>query len=315
MNPLKVESFSAGIFAVDTYFQRPNMDASHLLVDNGEAAFIDVGTNHSIPYLLQALQAQGLSRESVKYVILTHIHLDHAGGAGSLMEQLPNATLLVHPRGGRHMVSPQRLWDGALAVYGIEEMNRTYGMLLPIPKDRVREIEDGAEVRVGQRSLQFLHTEGHAKHHFCIWDPGSRSVFTGDTFGLSYREFDSVQGPFIFPTTTPVHFDPEAMHHSVHQIAELNPDFLYLTHFSQVPFTPRLPSLLHQQIDEYVDLALRVQDAPNRQELIKEGLTHLLLGHLETHQNPTSLKQTLEILELDIRLNAQGLDVWLNNSP
>jgi glyoxylase-like metal-dependent hydrolase (beta-lactamase superfamily II) len=290
------------------------MDASHLIVDTGEAAFIDVGTNHSIPYLLKTLETRQIPKESVRYVILTHIHLDHAGGAGTLLAHLPEATLVVHPRGARHMVDPTRLWQGALEVYGAQEMERSYGTLLPIPEERVLALEDGAELSLGGRTLKFLHTEGHAKHHFCIWDSRSRAFFTGDTFGLSYREFDSVNGPFIFPTTTPIHFDPEAMHASIDRLSSFNPEAMYLTHFSYVKFSPKLTSMLHRQIDEYVELALRVRNSFNRVELLKRGITHKLLGHLEAHRNPVSLERTGQLLELDILLNALGLDAWLNQS-
>ncbi|HET7795523.1 MAG TPA: MBL fold metallo-hydrolase, partial [Rhizobacter sp.] len=182
------------IHVIDTGFHRPNFDAAYLLTHQGRAAFIDTGTSHSLPRLLQALNAAGLAAEAVDWVIPTHVHLDHAGGAGALMQALPRARLLIHPRGERHMVDPRALIAGASAVYGAEEVQRSYGTVVPVPQERVVVSVDGMTVHVGDvggRPLQVLHTPGHAKHHHCIWDAASRGFFTGDTFGLSYREFDT----------------------------------------------------------------------------------------------------------------------------
>ena len=313
MHPLNLIPFDNGITAIDSYFQRPMMDAVHLIVDNQEAAFVDVGTKYSLPYLLGALDELGISREAVKYVIVTHIHLDHAGGAGQLMEQLPNATFVVHPRGSRHMVDPSKLWAGALQVYGEEEMNSTYGELIPIPQSRVLEMPHESDLTLGNRTLQFFHTPGHAKHHYCIFDSAANSFFTGDTFGLSYREFDSDKGPFIFPTTTPIHFDPEAMHDSVNFLMSFKPKAMYLTHFSEVAAHESLASSMHQQIDELVELAEGLRNHPNRHEVLCDAVQKNLLTHIEAHGSPISKEECLSLLAIDIDLNAQGLGVWLDS--
>ena len=133
-----VQSLSGGVFVIDTGFHRPMFDASFLLVEDGRAAFIDTGTNFAVPRLLAALADLGLAPAAVDYVIPTHVHLDHAGGAGLLMQSLPNATLLVHPRGARHMIDPQALYQGALAVYGQAEMDSAYGSLVAVPAERVQ---------------------------------------------------------------------------------------------------------------------------------------------------------------------------------
>src|SRR5258705_1498509 len=113
-----VQPLAHGIHAIDTGFHRANFDAAYLMVEDGHAAFIDTGTNHSVPRLLEALEAAGLARDAVDYVIPTHVHLDHAGGAGALMKELPRATLVVHPRGARHMIDPGLLIESATGVYG-----------------------------------------------------------------------------------------------------------------------------------------------------------------------------------------------------
>ncbi|MET0519466.1 MAG: MBL fold metallo-hydrolase [Burkholderiaceae bacterium] len=138
-----IEPLGHGIYAIDTGFQRPRFDAAYLIVEAGRAAFIDTGTNHAVPRLLAALESLGLTPDCVDWVIPTHVHLDHAGGVGLLMQSLPQARALVHPRGVRHMVDPRALWMGALAVYGDEEMQRSYGKLVAVPEERVQASSDG----------------------------------------------------------------------------------------------------------------------------------------------------------------------------
>jgi len=123
--PPYAQAIGHGIHAIDTGFQRPRFDAAWLVVENGRAAFVDTGTNHALPRLLGTLEALGLARSAVDWVIPTHVHLDHAGGAGALMRELPDALLWVHPRGARHMIDPARLVASATAVYGPEEMERS----------------------------------------------------------------------------------------------------------------------------------------------------------------------------------------------
>ncbi|NNF15308.1 MAG: MBL fold metallo-hydrolase, partial [Gammaproteobacteria bacterium] len=229
----KITAVGEGIFAVDTEYLRPLMDASHLIIDNGRAAFVDTGTNYSVPNLLAALASQGLEPGDVDYVFLTHIHLDHAGGAGELIKHLPAARVCVHPRGARHICEPEKLIAGTIAVYGENAYHQLYGDIQPIDSERIIEIEDGQRMQVGSRVFELIHTPGHALHHYCMVDAQARLIFTGDTFGVSYRETDTSRGAFIIPTTTPVHFDPEAAHASIDRLMSYAPEACYLTHYSR----------------------------------------------------------------------------------
>jgi len=168
MLPDFVEDLGHGIYAIDTGFQRPRFDAAYLLVHEGRAAFIDNGTTPSLPRHLGALEALGLARGDVEFVIPTHVHLDHAGCSGALMRALPTATLVVHPRGARHLIDPSTLIQSSLAVYGPEEMARSYGEIVPVDEARVRTTHDGMDLMLGSRRLHFIDTPGHARHHHCI---------------------------------------------------------------------------------------------------------------------------------------------------
>jgi glyoxylase-like metal-dependent hydrolase (beta-lactamase superfamily II) len=310
--PPVYEDLEPGITAVDTGFERPFFDASHLIVANGRAAFVDVGTNFSAPALLAALEHKGLARDAVDYVILTHVHLDHAGGAGELLRHLPGAKLVVHPRGARHMIDPTALMNGASDVYGADVVARTYGRLVPVDAARVVEAPEGFVLDVGGRALRFLDTPGHARHHVCIWDEAARAFFTGDTFGLSYREFASARGAFIIPTTTPVQFDPGALRASIERLLSHGPRAMFLTHYSRVTEVERLARDLVEQIDAHVALARAADGHSDRHARLTAALEELYLGRARDHGSPLAPERARELLALDVELNAQGLEVWLD---
>ncbi len=264
-----------------------------------------------MPLLLDALAQQGLAVDDVEYVFLTHIHLDHAGGAGLLMQHLPNARCVLHPRGAPHMVDPERLVAGTIGVYGEARTREMYGEIVPIEAGRIVVAEDEDWFDMNGRRFQALHTEGHARHHYVLHDPQARGVFTGDSFGISYRELDTANGAFIFPTTTPASFDPEEAHKAVDRIMGCAPRYLYLTHYSRVDEPERLAAEMHAGIDAYVDLALAHQDDDDRDEAIQAAMDEYLSGRLVEHGFKGDRDAMWSVLNIDIVLNAQGLVAWL----
>lgn len=309
-----LQALPHSIFVIDTGFYRPMFDASFLIVEDGRAAFVDTGTNFAVPRLLAALDDLGLAPESVDFVIPTHVHLDHAGGAGLLMQALPQATMLVHARGERHMIDPQLLYQGALAVYGQAEMDRAYGSLVPVPAARVQATHDGMTVQLAGRPLRFIDTPGHARHHHCIWDERSRGWFTGDTFGLSYREFDTARGPWIVPTSTPVQFDPPALQASIRRLLSFDPACIYLTHYGRVGDVPRLGALLLQLLGEMTALAQRLRKTPDRHAALKQAQLALFTRSLREHGCVLDDDAVSALLGMDLELNAQGMAVWLDRN-
>ncbi len=307
----KYTGVGEGIYAIDTEYVRPLMDASHLIVDNGRAAYVDTGTTLSVPNLLASLEDIGLTTAEVDAVFLTHIHLDHAGGAGALMQHLPNATAYIHPRGAPHMHEPEKLIAGTIAVYGEQMYHVMYGEIVPIEKTRIVEVSDGMRVKVGSREFELIHTPGHALHHYCMVDQSARLVFTGDTFGVSYRETDTGNGAFIIPTTTPVHFDPDAAHASIDRIMGYAPESAYLTHYSRVTDLPRLASDLHNGLDNYVRICRECADQDDRVSLMYNKLTEYIYTRLDEHGYDGDRDAKDSILKGDITLNVQGLEVWL----
>jgi glyoxylase-like metal-dependent hydrolase (beta-lactamase superfamily II) len=305
--------YGNGIVAFDAGYVRPILAAIHMVIENGRVAFIDTGSNDALPNALVALKKLGLDVAAVDYVFLTHIHLDHAGGAGRMMAAFPGAKLVVHPRGARHMAEPSRLVAGVSAVYGVEYVARVYGDILPIPAKRIVQAVDGCVISLAGRDLLCLDTPGHARHHICIVDQKTGGIFTGDMFGLSYRELDVDGRPFIFPTTTPTQFEPQEMRQSILRLLSFNPDAMYLTHYSRVENVNELGNDLLCRLDYLVVLAWAEKDSGvDRHQRIKLGLRDYLLAEIRNHGCLLSETAVLELLEMDIELNAQGLAVWLD---
>jgi glyoxylase-like metal-dependent hydrolase (beta-lactamase superfamily II) len=310
--PAFVEPLGHGIHVIDTGFQRPRFDASYLVVEGGRAAFVDTGTNHAVPRLLGALGALGLAREAVDFVIPTHVHLDHAGGAGLLMQALPAAQLVVHPRGARHLIEPARLMAGARAVYGNAEVERSYGELVAVPADRVVQTRDEMTLELAGRPLRFLDTPGHARHHHCVWDEASRGFFTGDTFGVSYEELSTPRGRWALLATPPVQFEPQALRASIERLLAFEPACMYLTHYGRVASVARLAALLLEELEETVAFASGVAPGPGREAKLQEGLARMHWRSLRREGSMLALDHVRQRLALDLELNAKGIGIWLD---
>ncbi|MCB1876200.1 MAG: MBL fold metallo-hydrolase [Chromatiales bacterium] len=301
------------IACIDTGYGRPRLAACYLVESGNHAAFIDTGTAHSTAGLLGLLHERGISPEHVDYVIPTHVHLDHAGGAGSLMHYLPRAKLVIHPRGARHMIDPSALQTGATEVYGEERFHESFGELYPIAAERVIEAPDGFRLDLNGRQLEFLDSPGHARHHFCVYDSLSQGFFTGDTFGLSYREFDTEQGAFVFATTTPVQFEPDAWMNTLDRLMGYRPQRMYLTHFGEVIDVERLADDLRRSIETFAGIA-RDEARAGKDDLhgrIAAAMQDTLLQGLKQHGCRLSGETLRVLLEMDVELNTQGLLVWL----
>lgn len=306
--------YDHGISAIDAEYYRPGLASIHLIRSGSQAALVDTGTNSSVPGVMQVLQSKQIAPESVTYIFLTHIHLDHAGGAGTFMQHFPNAKLVVHPRGARHMADPARLVASATSVYGEAKFRQLYGTILPVEAGRIIEAPEGLHIDFNGRPLLFLDTPGHARHHYCIYDEQSRSFFTGDTFGLSYREFDVDGLEFVFPTTTPVQFDPVAAHASLDRIMHYHPQHAFLTHYSRIGNLPHHAASMHSLIDAHAAIARKAANlADCRAETIAAELAILLFDQVIAHGCTLPPATIRDLFAKDVFLNAQGLEYWLDH--
>ena len=299
------------ISCIDVNYIRPRLACSYLIECNGKAAFIDCGTSHSVARLRTALAQRDLTANDVQYVVPTHVHLDHAGGASALMQIFPKATLVVHPRGARHLINPEKLVESTKQVYGEQKFASLYGEIVPIDAERVITPDDESTIDLNGRSLKILDTPGHARHHICIYDELSNGWFTGDTFGLSYPDIDSHSAHYLMPTTTPVQFEPLAWENSIQRMLAFKPSKMYLTHFGMVENVEFLASKLLKDIHVYTELAQSCIEDENRLQSITQAITEFTIRDLRSNGNQQSENEIMSLLKNDIILNAQGLEVWL----
>ncbi len=307
---LYAEEIGDGITCIETHYIRPGLACCYLVREGESAALIDTGTTHTVPMILELLERKGIGRESVRYVIPTHVHLDHAGGSGALMQALPAAQLVVHPQGARHLVDPAKLKAGATAVYGEEAFARDFGELVPVAASRVVEAPDGFTLELDGRVLRFLDTPGHARHHFCVWDERSRGFFTGDTFGMAYRELATEKGPFMLLPSTPVQFEPERWRETLSRLMSYDPRRMYLTHYCAVDNPEALVGALEEQLDAFSEIA-RGADPKARFESIGRGLYALFVERLRRHGCTLDDAEIDRLLADDVDLFAKGLVVWM----
>ena len=304
-----VSNIADGISVIDSGYFSKDFAAIYLLRQGNEVAIIETGNKYSATNVQKALKMDGLSFSDVAYIIPTHVHLDHAGGAGELMNRCENAQLIVHPRGARHMINPSKLIEGAMAVYGEENFNKLYGEIIPIDSSRVIEADDNFILDFEGRELKFIDTPGHARHHFCVWDKQTESMFTGDTFGISYRDLDKENEVYIFPSTSPVQFDPEALIKSIYKIMEYKPQRVCLTHFAAIKPTQKVVDQLIDGIHFVSNLAKKYATENDAELIIQDEMMSYFLKGIEKIGND-DLEFCRDRLKLDVEINTQGLIYW-----
>ena len=312
-NKATFQDLGDGIVHMDAEYLQAGIASVYIIIENGECAIIETGTCHTVPYIFEVLAQYGLTANAVRYVIPTHVHLDHAGGVGLLMKNCPSAELIVHPYGTRHMINPDKLSAGARSVYGDEAFERLYGKLIPVEASRVTEAPDNFELKFGNRTLRFYDTPGHAKHHFCVHDDISDTIFSGDTFGIAYPQTHIGDEPLIFVTTTPVQFDPIALHSSIERLLAINPRAFNLTHYGQVKPSESVARQLTKSIDAFVKIATDSREViGDRVQVIDQKIQQYLLAQYHELGGTESDDFCRGVIGMDSKLNAQGLDFWLS---
>lgn len=302
---------NSGIYTVDSLYHKPELASIHLIKQNDRIAIVDTGTQYSVPQVAAALTELGLTYDNVDLIILTHIHLDHAGGASALMNLCKNAKLVVHPKGARHMQDPSKLIAGASVVYGEAKFKQLYGEIGGIDDERMIQPSDNEVIDFAGRPLTFIDTPGHASHHHCIIDSTTNSAFTGDTLGVGYRALRNQEHAFIAPTTTPVQFNPDALHASIDKVMAFQPKTLYLTHYSAVTPSARIIAGLHEQIDDLVMLTEQASEAGDAfEQTLTQSVNDYFVQRCLNELPELDDNLVKNWIKLDADLNAQGLAFW-----
>jgi glyoxylase-like metal-dependent hydrolase (beta-lactamase superfamily II) len=304
MEPVVFE-VADGVTAIDTFMGGRERYTAGYLLDADEPTLIETGPTTSVGPVASALDHLGIASDALAHIVLTHIHLDHAGGVGRLSGRFPEATIWVHERGAKHLADPSRLVASATRVWGEREMREVFGPVDPVEADRLRAVTDDEVIRPGRRELRLLDTPGHASHHVAISDSRSGAVFTGDALGVHVPDL-----PVLRPATPPPDFDLERYVASIERIRAAKPSTLLFAHFGPIDEVDATCDLAIRRVREWagiVDRAVRQTEDP---EEIAERLRVAALGDIETG---AQAKLDLEVLEdrlrllSSIRMNAAGL--------
>jgi glyoxylase-like metal-dependent hydrolase (beta-lactamase superfamily II) len=295
------------LYTIDCEYQFKDYAASYLLIEEGKATFIENNTAFCVPKLLRTLREAGLDGADVEYVIVTHVHLDHAGGTSALMARCPNAICLAHPRAARHLIDPSRLVAGARQVYGEKRFSELYGEISGIPAARVRAMQDEEKLEWGKREFTFLHTRGHANHHFCVHDSKLEGTFTGDAFGIRYPVLQT-SGLFVFPSTSPTEFHAGEAQKSIHRIA-VRSKRVFPTHFGQCNDVEGMKN----QLLDWIEFSALLQDRASRSGLEPAPMLALCQQAVDGRFREALSEKGLlnasnwELTRLDRELNAAGI--------
>lgn len=289
----RVKKIATNFYCIDTNdLNRDNRTSAYVLIDE-KIALVETSASPSVPYIMEGLEELNISLEDIDYLIVTHIHLDHAGGAGLFLQSCPNAKLIVHPRGASHMIDPSRLIASAKAVYG-PAFNELFDPIVPIAVERVIEIGHEEVLSLGTHQLTFYHTEGHAKHHVSIHYSATNGMFVGDTTGVRYPELEGETIDLIVPSTSPNQYDPETMEKSIQFYETLNVTELYFGHYGAY----QNPQEAYRQVRYWTPLFLaageqvfsNVEGFEEQAKTLDEQLKAILYQHLQdngiTHDHP-----------------------------
>ncbi len=304
----KIADLGHNVYQVDIHDQKqPGITSCYIVVAE-KAALIETGASPGAPYILNALNEIGVPREKVGYIIGTHIHLDHTGGAGVLARELRDAEVYVHPRGARHLIDPSRLVAGAKTLYG-DKFDELFGEIAPVPEDRVKTPGDGETIDLGGRVLTVYHSPGHARHHMVIYDPASSGLFAGDAVGVRFERVSELCGREItMPTTPPSEFDPPAMIESLERFKKLGLKRVYFTHFGMSENVSFIINRHAEIVRAYEELGKKffiggegtVADLEERiWEMVMAGIAP---AGITGRHHPD-----LEYVELNVKLNALGI--------
>ncbi|MEI5906798.1 MBL fold metallo-hydrolase [Bacillus spongiae] len=303
------------IYLIDGLFLEMKERTGSYVIKSEKPTIIETCTSSSVPYILQGLSNLDLSPEEIEYIIVTHIHLDHAGGVGLLLQHCPNAKVVVHPKGARHLVDPTKLILGAKAVYG-KHFNQLFDPIIPVKEENILIMNEEDELEIGEdRTLRFYDTPGHANHHFCIFDSKSKGIFSGDTLGSLYGELEKAGLFFSLPITSPNQYDPEKMLLSAMKLENLDPHFIYFGHYGMTRKVTDVFEHLRHWLPQFTEASINglKKNTTDPIPSVKLELMEVVSNYLSTKGIPPT-HPIYHILEMDMSLNAMGLVDYISKN-
>ena len=248
---------ASGLDYIDlTFLGRPEIIATAILHGPSGVALVDPGPTTTLGNLTTALTRKGIRFDEVRQILVTHIHLDHAGAVGTIVDKYPHLEIVVHARGARHLASPEKLLASAGRLYG-QDMDRLWGEVKAVPRERLLVVEGGETLSIAGRDVRVAYTPGHASHHVSYFDEASRVAFVGDTGGIRRGS-----GTYVMPPTPPPDIDLEAWRESRDKILAWNPDTLFLTHFGPFQGVRQHFDGMLENLDQWSATVRRLLDSP-----------------------------------------------------
>ncbi len=302
--PRVTRTFEAlpGITVIDTQMGGSPGLTSAYLVRGSEPALIETGPTNSLPAVEAGLAELGIGPRDLAHIVVTHVHLDHAGGAGAYSQRFPKATVWAHERGVRHLVEPAKLQASATRVFGEEHMRRVFGPLEPLPGDRVKAASDGQVVSLGDRTLRILHAPGHAKHHAFIVDEETGAVFSGDGLGVHLPDLDVFR-----PATPPADFDLEAAIRNIGRVRDLDPPKVLFSHFGPAENVREVCDLAIERTRKWASIVEEAMRTTEDVDAVAQILADRTADELATVRDQDSeARRRLDLLTT-YRVNAAGL--------
>jgi glyoxylase-like metal-dependent hydrolase (beta-lactamase superfamily II) len=296
-----IEELPGGLRAIDTMTAGMSKVTAGYLIDAPRPTLVECGPALSISNVIAGLRELGMEPGDLAYLILSHIHLDHAGGAGDVAEAFPSATIVVREVGARHLVDPERLNASSRRVYG-DLMDSVYGDCTPIAAERVRGVADGERLDMGGgRMLELLYTPGHAKHHIAAFDADSGALFVGDSVGVKMAGMTAIR-----PATPPPDFDLVLAERTLQRYRDLQPGVVYLAHYGAVD----PPQEALQEASDKLALWAQTAESAWREhdelEHVAETLAHRFASELEPVPGDDDAERRVELLS-GYESNAMGL--------
>jgi len=298
------------VITVDCQYMQPAHAAAYILPADDQVALVENNTSRAVPLILNGLSNAGMAPEQVRYIIITHLHFDHAGGTSALVRACPNAQVLCHPVAVRHLVDPSRLVASAKKVYGEARFAELYGEIEPIAAQRIRAVEDSETLVFGSRTLRFLHTPGHAKHHMTIHDLETNGMFTGDVFGIMHVTPLRSPDPVLIFSSAPTDFDPDQARQSIRRIRASGIERVYLTHYGEYTDLDKGEAQLLESIADFERIMAQAAasglEGDALQQFCEREVRSAFAAMFERWHAPMS-DEDWAWLEDDIGINAMGL--------
>ena len=290
-----------GIVAVDTRMAGRSQVTSAYLLTGDEPALVETGPSTSAGPVTDALLSLGIDANDLAHIVVTHIHLDHAGGAGTIATRFPRATIWVHDRGAAHLADPARLVASAAQVYGEDRLRELFGPVEPVPSDRIRAVDEGDRIPIGSRHLDVLYTPGHASHHVALADGDTGAVFVGDALGIHLPD-----ARVLRPATPPPDIDVERGVDSIDRIRRRARSSLLLSHFGPSPDVEDLCRLAAERLRGWARIVREAMDESDDLDRITQVLEQRTEGEIDDARARGADLERYEILS-SVRMNAMGL--------